>query len=159
MNILGIHRIAKCQLSTRLFSTCHFAHLCTRNTTLDVEHHLFYCLDATPSEREDLLIQKIRQSCVLFDFVQDPLSDLKWKEVKRAALNEMVEYISTNRGVITEPIYPETVNMVHTHTLHLLNVNQCPDGSWCQQAMMKLQYYPMLSQFEFYKLYGLALPW
>lgn len=49
---------------------------------------------------------------MLFDFVADPLSDLKWKEVKRAALNEMVEFVSTQRGVITEPIYPEAVNMV-----------------------------------------------
>ena len=49
---------------------------------------------------------------VLFDFVQDPLSDLKWKEVKRAALNEMVEFITQNRGVVTEAIYPEAINMV-----------------------------------------------
>ena len=33
-------------------------------------------------EREELFIQKIRQCGVLFDFVADPLSDLKWKEVK-----------------------------------------------------------------------------
>ncbi|CAL1532058.1 unnamed protein product [Lymnaea stagnalis] len=68
--------------------------------------------DATPAEREELFIQKIRQCCVLFDFVQDPLSDLKWKEVKRAALNEMVEYVTQNRGVITEAIYPEAIHMV-----------------------------------------------
>ncbi|GFO13219.1 serine/threonine-protein phosphatase 2a 56 kda regulatory subunit delta isoform, partial [Plakobranchus ocellatus] len=67
--------------------------------------------DATPAEREELFIQKIRQCCVLFDFVQDPLSDLKWKEVKRAALNEMVEYVTQNRGVITEAIYPEAIHM------------------------------------------------
>ena len=68
--------------------------------------------DATPAEREDLFIQKLRQCMVLFDFVQDPLSDLKWKEVKRSALNEMVEYITENRGVITDAIYPEAINMV-----------------------------------------------
>ena len=73
---------------------------------------LLLIVDATPGERDDLFLQKIRQCCVLFDFVQDPLSDLKWKEVKRAALNEMVEYVSTNRGVVTEAIYPEIVNMV-----------------------------------------------
>ena len=71
-----------------------------------------FILDASTQEREDLLIQKIRQCCVLFDFISDPLSDLKWKEVKRAALLEMVEYISTQRGVITENVYPEIVNMV-----------------------------------------------
>ena len=68
--------------------------------------------DATPAEREDLFIQKLRQCMVLFDFVQDPLSDLKWKEVKRAALNEMVEYVTQNRGVITDAIYPEAIQMV-----------------------------------------------
>jgi hypothetical protein len=57
-------------------------------------------------------VQKIQQCCVLFDFVADPLSDLKWKEVKRGALLEMVEYVTSQRGVITEVIYPEAVNMV-----------------------------------------------
>lgn len=73
---------------------------------------LLMFLDATPGERDDLFLQKIRQCCVLFDFLQDPLSDLKWKEIKRATLNEMVDYVTTNRGVITEAIYPEIVNMV-----------------------------------------------
>nr|CAD7395743.1 unnamed protein product [Timema cristinae] len=68
--------------------------------------------DATSNEREELFVQKIRQCCVLFDFVADPLSDLKWKEVKRAALHEMVEFVTTQRGVISDAIYPETVNMV-----------------------------------------------
>ena len=54
------------------------------------------------NEREELFIRKLKQCCVLFDFVSDPLSDLKWKEVKRGALNEMVDYVSVNRGVITE---------------------------------------------------------
>ena len=49
---------------------------------------------------------------MLFDFMQDPLSDLKWKEVKRAALNEMVEFVTQNRGVITDAIYPEAIHMV-----------------------------------------------
>lgn len=57
-------------------------------------------------------MQKIQQCCVLFDFVADPLSDLKWKEVKRAALLEMVEYVTSQRNVITEVVYPEAVNMV-----------------------------------------------
>ena len=48
----------------------------------------------------------------LFDFVQDPLSDLKWKEVKRAALTELVEYVTQNRAVIADSIYPIAVQMV-----------------------------------------------
>lgn len=75
-------------------------------------YNYFYFSDVPPADQEKLFIQKLRQCCVLFDFVSDPLSDLKWKEVKRAALSEMVEYITHNRNVITEPIYPEVVHMV-----------------------------------------------
>ncbi len=74
-------------------------------------------VDATPAEREELFIKKLQQCMVLFDFVQDPLSDLKWKEVKRAALNEMVEYVTQNRGVITDAIYPEAIQMVRTDSV------------------------------------------
>ena len=63
--------------------------------------------EASPSEKEELFVQKIRQCTVLFDFVSDALSDLKWKEVKRAALQEMVEFVTHNRGVLTDPVYPE----------------------------------------------------
>ena len=73
---------------------------------------MIFFLEVPSNEKEELFIQKIRQCCVLFDFVTDPLSDLKWKEVKRAALHEMVEYVTTQRGVITEAIYPEAVRMV-----------------------------------------------
>jgi serine/threonine-protein phosphatase 2A regulatory subunit B' len=40
------------------------------------------------------------------------LDDLKWKEVKRSALQEMVEYINNNNGIITESVYPEAIQMV-----------------------------------------------
>lgn len=80
---------------------------------LNLNSFLYFLFsDATPAEREELFIQKLRQCCVLFDFVQDPLSDLKWKEVKRAGLNEMVEFVTHNRGVITDAIYPEAIQMV-----------------------------------------------
>lgn len=67
--------------------------------------------DVALSEREELFTQKLRQCCVLFDFTE-PLSDLKWKEVKRSALHEMVEYLTNEHNVITEKIYPEAINMV-----------------------------------------------
>ena len=81
---------------------------------------LFTSADAEPNNREELFIKKIRQCAVLFDFVVDPLSDLKWKEVKRAALNEMVEYVTTQRNVITENIYPEVVNMYSVNLFRTL---------------------------------------
>ena len=67
--------------------------------------------DVPPSERQELLIRKLNQCNVIFDFT-DALSDLKGKEIKRATLTELVEYVSNTRGVITEPIYPEVMNMV-----------------------------------------------
>ena len=42
----------------------------------------------------------------------DPVADLKGKEIKRATLNELVDYIAAGRGVLTEPVYPETIRMV-----------------------------------------------
>lgn len=66
---------------------------------------------------------------VLFDFVQDPLSDLKWKEIKRAALNEMVEYVTQNRSVVTEAIYPETVKMFSINLFRTLPPSSNPSGA------------------------------
>lgn len=42
----------------------------------------------------------------------DPVSDLKSKEIKRACLNELVDYITATRGILTEPVYSEIVGMV-----------------------------------------------
>lgn len=56
---------------------------------------------------------------MLFDFVSDPLSDLKWKEVKRTALTEMVEFVTQSKGVITENVYPEAVNMVNKFSVQM----------------------------------------
>lgn len=42
----------------------------------------------------------------------DPLSDLKGKEIKRAALNDLSAYITHGRGVLTENVYPEIIKMV-----------------------------------------------
>jgi len=84
--------------------------------------------DATPNEREKLFIDKIQQCCTIFDFAADPLSDLKWKEVKRQALNEMVEYITTNRGVITEPVYEEIIKMFSINMFRTLPPCSNPTG-------------------------------
>ena len=68
-------------------------------------------------EKEELFIQKLNQCCTIFDFAVDPLSDLKWKEIKRAALNELVDFVTHQRGVITEAIYPQATHMVSLFTL------------------------------------------
>ena len=48
-----------------------------------------------------------------FDFME-PVADLKGKEIKRATLNEIVDYITAGRGVLTEGVYPEIIRMVRS---------------------------------------------
>jgi serine/threonine-protein phosphatase 2A regulatory subunit B' len=48
---------------------------------------------------------------VVFDF-NDASAELQGKQIKAQTLHEMLEYITQNRGVVTEQIYPEVVNMV-----------------------------------------------
>jgi len=81
------------------------------------------------TEREELFIQKLRQCCTIFDFAVDPLSDLKWKEIKRAALNELVDFVTHQRGVITEAIYPEAVNMFARNLFRTLPPPTNPHGA------------------------------
>lgn len=63
------------------------------------------------AELHDLFCKKLQQCCVMFDFL-DCVADLKGKEIKRAALNELVESVATSRGVLIEPLYPEAIKMV-----------------------------------------------
>lgn len=69
--------------------------------------------DAPSTEQQELFTQKLQQCCVIFDFL-DSITDLKSKEIKRATLNELVDYVSTNRGVLVESAYPEITDMVST---------------------------------------------
>lgn len=64
-----------------------------------------------PADRPELFIRKLRQCSVVFDF-NDASQELKGKTVKAQTLHEMLEYITSQRGVITEAIYPEVVAMV-----------------------------------------------
>ncbi|XP_055905258.1 serine/threonine-protein phosphatase 2A 56 kDa regulatory subunit gamma isoform isoform X2 [Eupeodes corollae] len=84
--------------------------------------------EVSNSEREELFIQKLRQCCTLFDF-SEPLSDLKWKEVKRAALHEMVDYLTNQNGVITAEIYPEAINMFAVNLFRTLPPSSNPNGA------------------------------
>ena len=70
-----------------------------------------FSLDAPPQERQELMMKKIQLCCNMFDFM-DPVSELRGKEVKRSTLHELVEYITAEKGVLTEPVYPEIIRMV-----------------------------------------------
>lgn len=85
--------------------------------------------DVSQSEKENLFIQKLQQCGTLFDFIVDPLSDLKWKEVKRAALNEIVDYVTHHQGVITEAIYPEACAMFSINVFRSLPPSANPAGA------------------------------
>ncbi|CAK5280924.1 unnamed protein product [Mycena citricolor] len=66
--------------------------------------------ETTPTKRPQLFIDKLRQCRVLFDF-RDASSELRGKQIKAQALTEMLDYITTQRGVITEQLYSEVVGM------------------------------------------------
>lgn len=68
-------------------------------------------LETPPDQQEKLFVAKLKQCCVIFDF-SDCVSDLKSKEIKRACLNEIVDYITVTRNCLTEPVYPEVIAMV-----------------------------------------------
>uniref|UniRef100_A0A8C5PD48 Serine/threonine protein phosphatase 2A regulatory subunit n=1 Tax=Leptobrachium leishanense TaxID=445787 RepID=A0A8C5PD48_9ANUR len=82
--------------------------------------------DATSNDQQELFCQKLQQCCVLFDFM-DSISDLKSKEIKRATLNELVEYVSTNRGVIVDSAYPDIIKMISSNIFRTLPPSDNPD--------------------------------
>ncbi|CAL8089981.1 unnamed protein product [Orchesella dallaii] len=82
--------------------------------------------DVPAAEHEELFIRKLRQCCISFDFL-DPVADLKGKEIKRATLNELVDYITANRGVLTEPVYPEIIQMIARNLFRSLPPSDNPD--------------------------------
>uniref|UniRef100_A0A3Q2I9T2 Serine/threonine-protein phosphatase 2A 56 kDa regulatory subunit n=1 Tax=Equus caballus TaxID=9796 RepID=A0A3Q2I9T2_HORSE len=89
-------------------------------------HPLPQLKDAASNEQQELFCQKLQQCCVLFDFM-DSVSDLKSKEIKRATLNELVEYVSTNRGVIVESAYSDIVKMISANIFRTLPPSDNPD--------------------------------
>lgn len=69
-------------------------------------------LKNTPKkEQQELFLKKLQQCCIMFDFT-DAALNLKSKEIKRACLNELVEFITTEKGVLGESTYPEIIKMV-----------------------------------------------
>ncbi|RXM36979.1 Serine/threonine-protein phosphatase 2A 56 kDa regulatory subunit alpha isoform [Acipenser ruthenus] len=63
---------------------------------------------------------------MLFDFM-DSVIDLKSKEIKRATLNELVDFVSTNRGVLVEAAYPEIAAMISNNIFRTLPPSDNPD--------------------------------
>lgn len=78
-------------------------------------YRLILSLETPPAERPQLFVKKLHQCRVLFDF-NDASAELKGKQIKAQTLHEMLEYITTQRGVITDAVYPEVVGMVSLPT-------------------------------------------
>lgn len=71
-----------------------------------------YSIEDTPApEQSALLLRKLQQCCVMFNF-DDPLADVKSKEVKRGTLNELVTSLNEIKGLLTDPVCSEIVHMV-----------------------------------------------
>jgi len=93
----------------------------------DVELTALPLLTDTPSsEQEELFIRKLRQCTVCFDFL-DPVAHIKGKEIKRECLNELVEFITAGRGVLTDAIYPEIIRMTGANLFRTLPPSDNPD--------------------------------
>lgn len=93
-------------------------------------------------DRQELFLKKIGQCAVIFDF-NDASSELKGKEIKRQTLSEILEYITNNRGVITEPVYPEVVTMVCVIFMKFVDPSS---GSTCRKV--DLEKWPANSKFS-----------
>ncbi|CCF57782.1 hypothetical protein KAFR_0D01360 [Kazachstania africana CBS 2517] len=66
--------------------------------------------DVSPEEKIPLFMAKVDQCNIMFDF-NDPSFDIQGKEIKRFALQELIEFIITNRFTYTNEMYLHMVNM------------------------------------------------
>lgn len=75
--------------------------------------------DTPPNDQPSVVVQKLIQCQKIFDFY-DPVAQLKSKEIKRAALNELIDHITTTKSAIVETIYPEVIKMVSMNIFRVL---------------------------------------
>ncbi|EDO14434.1 hypothetical protein Kpol_206p2 [Vanderwaltozyma polyspora DSM 70294] len=66
--------------------------------------------DVSPEERLALFLAKVDQCYVMFDF-NDPSFDIQGKEIKRITLQELIEFIVTNRFTYTNEMYAHVITM------------------------------------------------
>ena len=78
--------------------------------------------ECSPDQSSDLLRKKLNLCSIVFNFMEAGV-DLRAKEIKRASLNELIEFISTNRGVISEALYQPIIYMVAINVLRSLPPN------------------------------------
>ncbi|EPY51306.1 protein phosphatase regulatory subunit Par1 [Schizosaccharomyces cryophilus OY26] len=74
-----------------------------------------------------LALEKLEQCCVLFDF-NDPSTDLYGKEVKREALQDLMDLVSVRKEAIDESLYPSIVHMFSVNVFRPLPPPSNPLG-------------------------------
>ena len=94
--------------------------LSSTSFTALLNNHEFQILpslkDTPAAERNELFLKKLQQCCIVFDFnALEP--DNKGIEQKRQTLNELIEYIANNNGVLFEAAYPESIKMLQCNVV------------------------------------------
>ncbi|ORY96675.1 protein phosphatase 2A regulatory B subunit [Syncephalastrum racemosum] len=67
--------------------------------------------EVPPSQRQQLLARKLEQCQIMFDF-NDPDADLRNKEIKRQALQEILGFVSSTHAAIDKSLYPDMIHML-----------------------------------------------
>lgn len=66
--------------------------------------------EVAPEEQISLFIQKVDQCNIIFDF-GDPTHDIRGKEIKRITLQELIQFIVSNRFNYTDEMYRHVITM------------------------------------------------
>ncbi|XP_031278817.1 serine/threonine protein phosphatase 2A 57 kDa regulatory subunit B' beta isoform-like [Pistacia vera] len=75
--------------------------------------------DVPISERQNLFLRKLQVCCFLLDF-SDTLKSVREKEIKRQTLLELVDFIQSGSGKITETCQEEMVKMISINLFRCL---------------------------------------
>lgn len=67
--------------------------------------------DTDLKNQKELFLNKLKQCCALYDF-SDTVQALEAKEVKRATLNELIDFISSAADVLHDDVYPAVINVI-----------------------------------------------
>jgi serine/threonine-protein phosphatase 2A regulatory subunit B' len=84
--------------------------------------------ETSADQQEKLFVAKLKQCCLIFNF-SDCVNDVKSKEIKRACLSEIVDYITAGSRFSTEDIYPDVITMVSTNLFRTLPPPLGADGA------------------------------
>ncbi|XP_034704648.1 serine/threonine protein phosphatase 2A 57 kDa regulatory subunit B' alpha isoform-like [Vitis riparia] len=75
--------------------------------------------DIPVSERPNMFSRKIQICCFLFDF-SDPMNSLREKEIKRQILVELVDFVQSGTGKLSEIMQEELIGMISVNIFRCL---------------------------------------